>query len=104
MESSQWNAPVQGHPQRVYGRCFSGSFSGQDTVVTVEGEVRRSLATTSGGSMTSASNGIGQLAQCGQESTDIKTHLVNAYITHPDEKGGGLCCVSGGQAEGWPRA
>ena len=25
-----------------------------------------------------ASNGISQLAQCGRESTDIKTHLVNA--------------------------
>ena len=33
-----------------------------------------------------ASTGMSQLAQCGQESTDIKTHLVNTYITHPDER------------------
>jgi hypothetical protein len=33
-----------------------------------------------------ASNGVSQLAQCGQVSTDIKTHLVNAYISHPNER------------------
>jgi hypothetical protein len=32
-----------------------------------------------------AFNGISQLAQCGQVSTDIKTHLVNAYLSQPDE-------------------
>ena len=33
-----------------------------------------------------ASNSISELAQCGQVSTDIKTHLVNAYLSHPDER------------------
>ena len=33
-----------------------------------------------------ASNGINELAQCGQIFTDINTHLVNAYLTHPDER------------------
>jgi hypothetical protein len=33
-----------------------------------------------------ASNDIGELTQCEQESTDIKTHLVNAYLSHPDER------------------
>ena len=48
-----------------------------------------------------ASNGVSQLAQCGQESTDIKTHLVNAYITHPDTRVVGLLHWSVPQAAAW---
>jgi hypothetical protein len=33
-----------------------------------------------------AFNGISELAQSGQVSTDIKTHLVNANLSHPDER------------------
>ena len=36
----QWHPALQGHPQRVNGRCLSGPSSDQDSVVPVEGQVR----------------------------------------------------------------